>query len=439
VLGGLPKYKKFFAPAYIEANPDSGDSVAELRQLIINTISYGELCLNIALDIQPGHDLLVIMQQEQLPKLKALFDMPVQPIMRKKSNQVSEANGGGNQLYQLKNQETMIFQTDQQVSSTPKAGNPGMSKQASTISDTSHNNRSFLKHLTTAESYSGRAILSYLTGGGNNSVASSNNNYHSMSNDKLSNQLSFTNRSHRDSVTSVTSEDVLNNTQSTNGGGGGGTNKIVLDETVNPKRPLRPTRAQTHKTSSSGLNSPNNVSQNSRPMSHLSGVAADETGSNFNSITNLLNIQDIHVQDDELSEPMEQQLLFGNGPPLLVLPQPRSSPPPPPPKPPKLVKMSSTPIRLPVRQSPVMSNGYVGFNQNGSGAGQINGGSALSNGNGCNGKNGSFSTENLLKVKENTPDLIIAAQSSASLNSMQFKYLTSKATSDLILNKVSIF
>lgn len=41
--------------------------------------------LDLSLQRLPNDDLLIILEKEQLPKLKALFDMPSQPTMRKKS------------------------------------------------------------------------------------------------------------------------------------------------------------------------------------------------------------------------------------------------------------------------------------------------------------------------------------------------------------------
>jgi hypothetical protein len=362
--------------------------------------------------------------------------------MRQKTMHGGSGTANGSDLYQLRKSQdngTMVFQQAIDSSSTPKTtsttSNPAMYKQSSTLSESS--NRSFLKHLTQAESYSGRALISYLTGGsiGSNSNNTANSNNHSTSNDKLSNQLSFTNRSHRDSVgsiKSITSEDVLNNTQSTNGGDAN-RGKIILDETVNPKRPLRPSRLQQQQQqTNSGFNSPNSHSnQNSRPISHLSGIATDNT--NFNSITNLLNIQDIHIGDDDdllignsqceinSGDQQQQQLLFA-----------------PPPKPPKLIKIKSTPVTSPTRNGGANGGRH---HHNGSFNGQD-----TPNDNGLSGMGHvSFSSENLLLMKPaaatetgaKSHDIIISAQSSASLNSMQFRFLTKKtASADTGINQV---
>jgi hypothetical protein len=189
---------------------------------------------------------------------------------------------------------------------------------------------------------------------------------------------------------------------------------LIKDETVNPKRPLRPSRLQQNSTSS-GLNSPNSQqsNQNSRPMSHLSGLV-DNT--NFSSITNLLNIQDIHIQDDDDALDRSQvDVNTDKKEPLLFAP---------PPKPPKLIKIRSTPTTSPTRYG---SNGHHSNGFNGHESSNTNGKCHLS-----------FSSEDLMNQAETSqPDIIISAQSSASLNSMQFRFLTKKtASADLGLNKV---
>ena len=72
-------------------------------------------------------------------------------------------------------------------------------------------------------------------------------------------QLTTSSNSHRDSISSIksiTSEDDL-----------GFRNKIVLDETVNPKRPLRPNGRHNQNQNIS----PSASTQSSRPISHVSG------------------------------------------------------------------------------------------------------------------------------------------------------------------------
>ena len=72
-------------------------------------------------------------------------------------------------------------------------------------------------------------------------------------------QLTTSSNSHRDSISSIksiTSEDDL-----------GFRNKIVLDETVNPKRPLRPNGRLNQNQNTS----PSASTQSSRPISHVSG------------------------------------------------------------------------------------------------------------------------------------------------------------------------
>jgi hypothetical protein len=227
------------AQSYLEANPDLVDDVHTLKQLIISTISYSERCLDIALECQLKQDkrddiLLLTLRNEQLPKLKGIFDMPTaqQPVMRQKPGHIDQ-----DFIILRKSQEAVTFHAADSASTPKTTGHATMTKQASTLSESS--NRSFLKHLTIqAENYTGRALISYLTGGGlgNSSNANSNNTYSSVSNDKLANQLSFTSRSHRDSVgsiKSINSEDVFNNTQSTNGETGRA--KIILGKVLSFK------------------------------------------------------------------------------------------------------------------------------------------------------------------------------------------------------------
>ncbi len=109
--------------------------------------------------------------------------------------------------------------------------------------------------------------------------------------------------SHRESVTSIksiNSEDDLSR------------NKIILDEAVNPKRPLRPNRQYTHNSTSS----PSNSNQSSRPISHLSG---DELSSN-NSM-------------QQLSFKIADSLLMMQEDGNKTLMNPPQAPPPKPPKP----------------------------------------------------------------------------------------------------------
>lgn len=69
-------------------------------------INWGESFLDLTLEYLPNDDLLSILKREQLPKLKSLFDMSMQPTMRKKSQHTSHTPhaNGGNYSHQLNNQ-----------------------------------------------------------------------------------------------------------------------------------------------------------------------------------------------------------------------------------------------------------------------------------------------------------------------------------------------
>ena len=365
-------------------------------------ITWGESFLDLTLEFLPNDDLLNILKREQLPKLKVLFDMPLAPTMRKKSKA----------HYMSDSHVTAPFP----VESTPKSN---LTKQSSNLSESTSSNKSFLKQITQSETYSGRALLSYLVG-------SNSNNSNVNSSEKLSNQLSFANQSHRGSICSIKSgnsdDNGLNSTQSTNGGGGSGSGgggvvdcrpKIILDEPVNPKRPLRPNRLQHQNSSNSMTNSTSTSNQNSRPMSHLSGV----TDTDLNSIANLLNIQDIHINDEDFIDSYGNHVLPPSSSSSLAQPQPQ---PPPPPKPPKLVRIK--PNLSPAASQAAGTNGTNGHHANGNGHHHSSNGVA------------SVSSEDLNNEMKGPEAL--AAKSSTSLNSVQFRYLASKTTSDTVLNRV---
>lgn len=214
-----------------------------------------------------------------------------------------------------------------------------------------------MKQLIQSENYSGRNIISYLVG------------------DKTSSsQLTTSSASHRESISSIKS--INSDDDSTR-------NKIILDETVNPKRPLRPSRMNTHNSTSS----PSNSNQSSRPISHLS---ADEMNSISMQQINISNkIADL-MQEEDSNYSLDISTMK------------------PPPKPPKTLNSK---LKL--------------FNQNGNG---YNGKSSLSS-------NQNSSTENLENSSQN---LFEQTKSSVSLNSLQFKTLTSKTTSDSVLNRVQL-
>lgn len=233
---------------------------------------------------------------------------------------------------------------------------------------------------------SGRALLSYFVGDKNSS-----------------NQLSITSsNSHRDSISSIKS---LNSDDEGVGGSGGGigvgstptttTNngsrtKIILDETVNPKRPLRPTRVTTQNSTSS----PSNSNQSSRPISHLSGEELNSVSmQQINVSLSSSKFSNAHLAHDELDE-LNSTMKSVN------LQQP-------PPKPPKTATLKFK------------------FNQNGS----ENGKNGVQH---HSGNSNSQSSEDLIQSDEPYDH----TKSSTSLNSLQFRYLSAKTTSDSILNRV---
>ena len=261
-------------------------------------IKTGENLLDLCLSILPNDGLLLMLESEQLPKLKQLFDMASRPKMR--------------------NTRESSF-----IELTPRSS-------GSKASDSLISNKSFLKQLTQSDNYSGRGILSYIVGGdkststgasvanntnhssnnnnnNNNSIVSSssaeqrsnhsnnhnNNNNHSSVSSSCNLEHYMANRSHRDSIASnksIQSEDSVQ-----------ARSKIVLDEAINPKRPLRPSRAATtllasvasaySNTSNAAAQSATgaqNVSSSSpsisnhsmsRPLSHMSGDEMSSTTS----------------------------------------------------------------------------------------------------------------------------------------------------------------
>ncbi len=336
VNGGLPKYTKFLDKDYKESNPDLIVKTDELKDLIVETINLADLLLDLSLRYAPSDELLTILESEQLPKLKNIFDIPVQPKMRKKSVNNSISN-------QLAQSQQLKVASNTSVELTPKTKHNG------SVNDSqSTKSIGFMKQFIQSENYSGRNIISYLVGD-KNSVS----------------QLTNSSTSHRESISSIksiNSDDDLSR------------NKIVLEENVNPKRPLRPNRMNTQNSTSS----PSNSNQSSRPISHLSG---DELSSisiqqmNLsNKITDSLNL----MQEEETN--MEITTMK------------------PPPKPPKMLNSK---IKL--------------FNQSF----------------GTNGNDDSI--ENI----ENSSNLIFdQTKSTVSLHNLQFKTITSKTTSDSILNRV---
>jgi hypothetical protein len=303
-------------------------------------IKTGEHLLDLCLTILPSDALLLMLESEQLPKLKQLFDIQSRPRMR---------SARDSSFIELTPRSTASKTNDSSLAS----------------------NKSFLKQLTQSEHYSGRGILSYIVGADKSlssalsaaasaaasscaERSSSHNNPSVSSSCNLDHYMA--NRSHRDSVASnksIQSEDSMQR------------NKIVLDEAINPKRPLRPSRAATTNlpNASSSAHATNNVNTNvsssspsisnqsiSRPLSD-----GDEMSSTTGS-TQQLNMQALHF--DGLMVPAEEEdehqggqagdenMLSNScdvyddlGATLSIGEPQRKSSLPPPPKPPKPIKM----------------------------------------------------------------------------------------------------
>lgn len=138
-----------------------------------------------------------------------------------------------------------------------------------------------------------RNLFSYFSGSKNNNTANQEKS------DKLSNQLSFsTTNSHRDSMSSIKSDEIFNSSQ----GNAAARTIFELDETVNPKRPPRPppkpnnlllASSSSSQTPASSNGSSSLDSQSSRPVSHLS-KSQNQSETVNDSIINLIQ----GIQDD---------------------------------------------------------------------------------------------------------------------------------------------
>lgn len=219
----------------------------------------------------------------------------------------------------------------------------------------------------------------------------------------------------------------------------GSRNKIILDETVNPKRPLRPGRGGNGTINSLNAapcitqnSSPSVSNQSSRPMSHLSGGLNGSSGGGDTNPGDLMNSVSMqHILNTSLSTNSSRRLV--NQDELLddlnsTMNSVSLDMAPPPPKPPK-----SAVIKLKFNQSESIesSNGVDvgssdGVEVSGSGSGSGSGGS-------------SQSTDDLVKPLAAPIIDTSTHKSSNSLNStsLQFRYLSGKTTSDSILNRVS--
>ena len=206
VSGGLPKYKKFFLN---NSKIEDSKKNAFLKELINETILWGEALLESSLTFLPSDHLLNIIKNEQLPKLKKLFDIP-------------------NKKYLVDEQEN-----NDKLESTPK-----ILTRTQNNSEQNNLNKSFLNKVQ--ENYTGRTILSYF------GVCDKPNS---------SNFSIISNNSQRDSISSIKS---LNSDEDFNN------RKIILDETISSKRPLR--RFQ-----NLNFSSTSNSNRSSRPISNISG------------------------------------------------------------------------------------------------------------------------------------------------------------------------
>ena len=167
--------------------------------------------------------------------------------------------------------------------------------------------------------------------------------------------------------------------------------KIILDETVNPKRPLRPNRLTNH----NSVSSPSNSNQSSRPASHISGEElSQQLNTSINNNNANVMADDISVGRDEIDMEIEKSSMK------------------PPPKPPK-----------PNNMKKIISNTSL-----------ILHGNSLDE---SNSNNSSFNNSNQNLSNTPTSKNNNQTKSNTSLNNIQFKNLSSKTTSDSILNRVS--
>lgn len=238
---------------YKEANPELAEKSDELKERIISTIHLADSLLTLALTKSPNDELLSILEDEQLPKLKTIFEIQNQATLRKKSR--------GHGLSNMNDSYT--------VESTPKNN---AYKINNSITDSSQSSKSFLRQIAGNETYSGRNIISFLGD--------------KFAGDKASQSSSSYLHVNRDSISSIKS--IASETAE---------NKIILDETVNPKRPLRPNR-NTNNTSS-----PSTSNHGSRPISHLSGEeflgpSVSMQQINENDIS-LRNAESFNFEDDD--------------------------------------------------------------------------------------------------------------------------------------------
>ncbi len=111
--------------------------------------------LELCLQYSPNDDLLSILEQEQLPKLKSLFDMPTKPIMRHHPNS----------QHQLPAQQTLASSANQIMGDSSSKLNYA-SKTSNILNESISSQRSFLTK------------LSYFVSSGdkNNAISQTSNN-----------------------------------------------------------------------------------------------------------------------------------------------------------------------------------------------------------------------------------------------------------------------
>ncbi len=257
----------------------------------LKQICLADSLLILALTHSPEDQLLSTLESTQLPKLKQLFEIPIQPTLRRKQIKPPDT-------FQATYRSGNIETTSLSASSTPK------------ITTNLKNSISESIRQMKGNSDSSRNLISYLVGGDKTTLTSQ---FHISNNQ-------------RDSITSLKSITSETDDASSANALTSIRNKIFLEETVNPKRPLRPSKANVN---SNGNNittsSPSASNQSSRPVSHLSGEDGFPMGSSVSMqqiserITDSFNMQE---EDDFGSSESGSQIMK-----------------PPPPKPPKPTKI----------------------------------------------------------------------------------------------------
>jgi hypothetical protein len=284
VNGGLPKYKKFFNESFINNNTDDANNAneatnnkqkqTELENSIVLTINLAEYFLNTALKYSPNDELIIILYREQLPKLKSIFG-----IIKTTNSQHQTPTT------QQKQQKQIVFRKNNNNNRSSNHNSPQTPKTienrtpASVGSNRSNNKQqssnetpiksSFFRQLTqNTENNKSRKMIAYLTR--NDSETSQNNKTTTTTNDTSS---------HRDSFNSIENNNEQNDTSSTTSSS---KLKIILDEPVKTRRPLRPnSKLNNTRNSNTNISSPSNSTQNSRPISNLSNETTNSAGKQY--------------------------------------------------------------------------------------------------------------------------------------------------------------